>query len=223
MIESFLTIVPTYRTPEFHFSLFSKDVVEQLAEHVDRGESIVVLGPTGIGKRFVLANIRKHIEAKAWVPIRLDCDHSFIDLESQIQAIILKQLPPRQDDSYDHEKIGEVHWKEHIRNRLARGAPTRYIVFVSNVDALPTNSARRLLQDLRGLSEVGVGAKSKLSVVLSGAFDLAPLVFGINSEVYIHNQYVIQGFQKDILAECFRENASVCGIDVCEECTPILF
>ncbi len=222
MAKSNRAQVDSYRRTRFNFGVLSKDVIGQITNLVDRGDSIVLLGPKGIGKRYILASVRQHIEGKGWNCIRINCEQVMQQPELDIPKIILTQIRPTIPEEITHSLGEHPRWHDLLRSRLHKGPATRYVFFVSNVDSLPSDFARKLLQELRALCHVQ-RMRTKLSVVLSGAYDLAPLVYGLNSDFDTSNQFVVQGFDEEILQECFQANAAACGIRVCPECTSLLF
>ena len=53
--------VKCYRQTTFTYSDVSKVFIDSVAEHIGNGESVVLLGPHGIGKKLILSEVHKQL------------------------------------------------------------------------------------------------------------------------------------------------------------------
>jgi len=210
------------RTTDFHYVECCEETIQSMSDRVERAESIVILGNRGIGKQFVLSRIRKAIASDERVLLRLNCDEFVHSLKHLVDGTWDPWLEALTTESND-TGIGPFAWKAAIKQFLGGSTTKNVVLFASNIDALPSGFAREFLQHLRELTQLPQDSPSRFSVVLSGAYDLKPLVYGENSEFHISDQYILQGFSLPMMRGSFKSIAEVSGVGVVEECMTRLY
>lgn len=201
----------TTRVTRFEYLHVTPEFVKTLCNMVDNGDSAVLLGPRGIGKQIVMAQAQARLTQSGFAFVRLHCeshsDTSADDFRTHVTEAITATLPDFQPDPGN----SSASWRDPLR-RLLEAYPRRIVFLVANLDALPTPMARDLLGSLREL--IDLGGIGRCSAILSGAFELAPLVHGPNSELHVSNQFVLQGFGKEAFIEFSRKYCQASGLVV---------
>lgn len=190
----------TDRPQHFEYVRIGVEFPDKLAQLLHSGDSVVLLGPRGIGKHSVLTEVKRRIRnlnEEHVLEIQL-AQHRSTTLSGLLTSIVqslqclapLKWTPPDRPEDLP----GAV-------RRFLEKTPCHLILFASDVDELPDNVARRLLKELRILISLSQSLPGRLTVLLTGSADLAPLVYGADSEFTCAHQYVIQGFDQAVFAK----------------------
>ncbi|NLF70312.1 MAG: GAF domain-containing sensor histidine kinase [Candidatus Anammoximicrobium sp.] len=181
----------------FQYTQVSDELLHRFVELLETGDSIVLLGPRCVGKKYVLARLVERLLERGSSPIGYvrffePGLESFDDQNNatHAEANRLQLLAPDIDMVID--------W---LRRETGKQAP---ILFAANVDALPQQRAQRLLREIRNRVKDSSAGKPCLRVILTGEADLTRLVYGPDSQFNCANQFVIQGFAPDVFGPFFH-------------------
>ncbi len=194
-------ILPSAGEPVgFEYRLVTQSFYGELVDSLAGGDSVVLLGPRYIGKRYVLAHVQRLLETRQDTKIlslRLS-DRSYGTV-SDLWAEVGSQLA---------DKLGKLGWREphdpdllfdHLQCFLLT-TPCHMIALVADIDALPDHLARRFLKAIRPLASLSRDGPGQFAALLTGSVGLTPLVHGANSDFNCAHQFVIQGFARDAFA-----------------------
>jgi len=177
----------------FRYVKISSEFLDHLATLLLRRESVVLLGPRHIGKRYVLARLCERLQRVKLVPVA--CAR-FLEArlgEPQIEACFISDGLEGATGTLRPEADDVLQWCDEFLVNPS-GLAT---LLASNVDSMPFHRAREFLAGLRTRVEKKGPFRGSLAVVLTGEFDLRELVYGPNSEFNCAHQFVIQGFAED--------------------------
>lgn len=166
--------------PRFHYYNIGDKLAEELCHLVTRGESFVILGPRGAGKRYLLELLmvewRRTSRAHYYAPLGKS---EVVVSEAEVASLLAQHCQISEPiETFDD-------WRQAIReNALANGAPIT--VIASNVDGLSKELARKFLTTVRVLVQEG-----SLTVGLTGESNLVDLVYGPNSAFACADQFVV--------------------------------
>lgn len=207
--------VTSYRAARFAFEDVSSEFIHKVAFLLEQHESVVLLGPRGIGKQIVIADVHYQLTSqRSGIEfVRLRCENHFNTAEETLSIDAAEQLPHRPGAVRTISDLARS-----IRNHLAN-VPAHIVFLVSNVDLLPDSLSRRLLKMFLELTSLGSSARGQVTVLMTGAVDLGPLVFGADSEFIPRHQYVIQGLALEKFAERTAQLTRAVGLDVDQDCT----
>lgn len=194
--------VPSHRQVLFQYSKVSDDLLHQMHDLMVEGEPLAILGPRGCGKQVQMARLaamecKDHAEV-----IRIRCD----------------ELTNR----FDYRRNQLSGWADSLELRL-RTKNRRVTLLISDIDALPPAVSRQALRTLRRLKHLGQDAQGQLSVALTGSYDLAPLVYGVDSEFPITRQFVLCGYSEEAFQSFFEDSLRVSGLTASHEVSTRLF
>lgn len=215
--------VKSLRTTRFQYQEVTSEFIANVYELVAEGHSVVLLGPSGAGKQLVLAQIQERLtEEPGCFHVRLRGE-SFVGTDpDRLHGHICQGLEDSVTGFMKSDGLGAESWRLPLR-RILEEEPFRVVFLVSNVDAIPAHLARSLLKSFRELTDIGGSSTGRFSVLLTGAFDLAPLVYGADSELSVRDQYVIQGFGLDKFVEFYLSYANATGLKTDRQCAEFLF
>lgn len=190
-----------YATPNFYYLPIGDALVQSLCEHIERGESFVLLGPRGAGKRYVinLLNAALEIQNRALLVAAFG-KHSIT--ADEVEAV--KVLAAACGIAESLNSLGE--WSEAILRRSSSEAPIR--LAATNVDGLSKALASAFLTHVRTLTQ-----ERRLIVAITGESNLIDLVHGPNSAFNCVHQYVVQSLDRrhfgKLLAKWMRGSISL--------------
>jgi signal transduction histidine kinase/PAS domain-containing protein len=183
----------------------SESFVAEMGGLVAHGESLVLLGPRNIGKRYL---IHRLAEGMAPPPAHRVGMVSFLSEapdEGGIRgeaadgpAPWLARLEPRPSDV--------LRW---VDDRL--GGEGRVILFATNVDALSHSEIQEFLSGLGERVEGRGRGEGRLAVVLTGEVDLGRFVSGPRSMFAHGDRFLIQGFARAEFREFAGRYAGLLG------------
>lgn len=174
----------TVRQPKFSYETISEDFIERTVQQLRNQQSVVLLGPQGLGRHIVTEQIQRQLSA--------DSQNKFVLVRCS------KHLNKTERELCEHisEGFGErCQTLEDLPRRIRKSVatcPRNLIFLITNIDLLPNAWARSLLKSFRQLMHSGEEWAGSLTVMLTGSFDLAPLVYGVDSEFSADYQYVAQ-------------------------------
>lgn len=212
----------THRTTRFEYEKVTPELVLAVHELASAGASAVLLGPSGSGKQLVVAEIEHRLRSPECFCVRI-CGETFAETPSDRFHSAIGEMLREQIEGFPFRDGDDPEsWRQPLR-RLLEAQPVRVVFLVSNVDALPAFLARSLLKSFRELTDIGGSCAGRFSVLLTGAADLAPLVYGADSEFYVRDQYVIQGFGVEKFVEFYLAYAKAASLKTNRECGEFVF
>jgi signal transduction histidine kinase len=174
------------KVAHFQRSKIGHELVEKLGDWLLCGESLVLLGPHKIGKRYVLRVLRKRLAQEGRTRVG--------------RVSYLKGLAHHEADegagsdgaAWVSGEPGEaLRW---VDEQFAHGEGI-VTLLASNVDQQPRERLRELLGGIRQrLEGWGVPEGCRLAVVLTGEINLGLILDPAVSEFVCENQYVLSGF-----------------------------
>lgn len=185
----------TYRDTRFHYVRVTRRLIVDLSDKLEAGRSVVLLGPRRVGKQIAVAEVRRRLlkqqPGSRFIRLRLERDR--VASASALHQLLVTQL---------RDVLSEAEWPNEgsledlgrLLCDLLRREPVPLVAFVSNIDFLPDALSRQLLKIFRELTDLEASSMGRMTVLLTGATDLAPLVHGADSEFSVPDQYVIMGF-----------------------------
>jgi len=198
----------THRPARFHYGNVSYELIDDLVKHMERCESTVLFGPRAIGKQLVIAEVqRRLIQRQAGCTfIRLKMEEQKQVTTCKLLRLLVRQLAiafqsPPWKPMESFEQLAQV-----LREQLNEH-PIHLVFLVSNLDFLPDSAARQLLKMFRELTQRPGSSPGRVTVLLTGATELASLVHGVNSEFTVTDQFVIEGIAEDVFAQYFNQVA----------------
>ena len=167
-----------FGAPSFRYRKIGDAAFLEIAELIERGESTVILGPRGAGKRYLFALLRRRWRAqqRPYHSVRFD-GRDLICREEEAVALLLGACEQAFSAAHTFEEVDAL-----LRNQRRENL----LLMVSNVDGLSRDLARRFLATLRGLVQDRI-----LTAVITGESNLVDLVHGPNSEFNCSNQFVV--------------------------------
>ncbi|MCA1634366.1 MAG: GAF domain-containing protein, partial [Acidobacteria bacterium] len=171
----------------------SAELIEELAEKLLDGRSIVLLGPRYAGKRRVIRHLQDVAKKNEERTIRLRfLSESAVDSEESVRGMIERALA---ESAFDGDGPGRLALRAGHRifaplDALMSSPRSRRLVylFASNIDNLAHHVARSFLEGARERFRRG-----ELVAVLSGEQDLRNLVQSPKGEGDFAHKYVLQG------------------------------
>jgi hypothetical protein len=167
-----------FGTPSFRYRQIGDAAFLEIAELIERGESTVILGPRGAGKRYLFALLRRRWgrQQRPFHRVRFDGRDLICREEDAVDRLVggcdLTHCDARTFEQFD------TLLREQRRENL--------LLMVSNVDGLSRDLARRFLATLRGLVQDRI-----LTAIITGESNLVDLVHGPNSEFNCAHQFVV--------------------------------
>lgn len=160
----------------------SKSLVDQLCEILLRDQSVVLLGPRNVGKRYLALRLAEALEA----------------VEGRRVLSVAFLGGGWRGPAADFASV--IKW---VDARLAEG-PGPVTLIASNVDACPHVQIREFLYKLRSRIEDKDPGRpgGPLSVCLTGEVDLGDFTSGPQSPLTSHSQFIIQGFAEPEFRAC---------------------
>lgn len=184
----------------FRYTRIALSTPREFAEMLCAGESVVLLGPRYVGKRFVLSQIQEQLQGAGEHVCALRLLELELHNEQQFGATVLDELGRELAGLGWAAPTEPDKWSDSLRTFLTATACHLHLL-VSDVDALPDHLARRLLKSLRTMVAPLGYRRGTLSVLLTGSVGLSPLVHGVDSDFNCTNQFVIQGFDREAFAD----------------------
>jgi signal transduction histidine kinase/PAS domain-containing protein len=176
---------------EFRYVRISESFVTELGDLVSQGESLVLLGPRNIGKRYLIRRLVDSLAPTAAGRVGLVSFLTSIPDEEEVQANAASGTVPGLT-RLEPKPSAVLRW---VDERLGAGEG-RVTLCAANVDALPYSEIQGFLSGLRDRVEDRGSGKSRLTVVFTGEVDLGRFVAGPRSSFTCGNQFVIQGFAR---------------------------
>ena len=212
----------THRTTRFRYIRVTPEFVQDIGFVFDRGDSVVLLGPRGIGKELVMAQVQRQLRESGKSTVRFRCESFSGVSPDKFHGLVADELKKRISGFQPDSGTTADAWRFPLR-RLLESESRHVVLLVSNVDSLPAFLARNLLKAIRELTMLDNSSPGRLSVFLTGAFDLAPLVYGADSELTVRDQYVIQGFGKSKFVEFLHDYSAASGLNTNKDGSEFLF
>jgi signal transduction histidine kinase len=153
--------------PTFHYLNIDGQTVHRLYEHVLKGESAVVLGPRGVGKRYLLQAVNSARERAGLERIAVisfvagKLIHSEAEVCQSLAGISHEQVVSPTIEA----------WSDQVRTETSEGRPLR--LFLTNLESLAKRLAHQLLTAIQSLCKDG-----RLSTLVTGEGNLIDLVDG---------------------------------------------
>ncbi len=180
---------------------------DEIETHVLSARSVVILGPRFGGKRHVLREVVRRVQAREIGPLGVLKGRAAeplvsVDRLARSIAAALNFVPTTPSDA-SADQTNPFAAADWLHERT--GKPV--ILFVENVDAMPHHMARVFLEGVRRRVE----ARS-LTVLLTGEQDLRDLVHGPRSEFNCAQQFILQGYEKCEFAQTLAKFAAVLNL-----------
>ncbi len=189
----------------FYYSNIDRHTVDRLSEHVLRGDSAVVLGPRGVGKRDLLQAVNHAREQKGMerIAVAAFVAGKLIHDEAEVTRSLAKssQLQPA--------ALTIESWTDRVRAETSDGRPLR--LFLTNLEGVAKRLAHQLLTAIQSLCKQG-----RLVTLVTGEGNLIDLVDGgPNSAWSCANLYVVHahGFREFCHFVLKRIRAMGMGVD----------
>ena len=214
-----------YAQNPFRYIDVDRDFAKSLADQLGMYQSVVLLGPRYVGKRFLVARVEELLAEEGTervLSMRLldkpwASESEFWQAAADAVSGALEDLPwvPPSDPKRLLDALGTF-------LKIHR---CQVVGLFADVDGLPDHIARRLLKGIRTLATLSQDSPGHMAVLLTGSGGLAPLVHGPDSEFDCAVQYVIQGFERNMFDEWV--DASLAGfgweLESPDECHGLLF
>lgn len=195
----------------FDFVTVDRLLCDSIAEDLENGRSVVVLGAPGSGKFILKQQVRKVLEKYAHDPIA---------------EINFQHIPPIVTVSDVQERISRAA-EASGAHRVEPGAmllggldgfDRSAYVLLECVDFLANDLMRPLLQELRERA-LREEPKGKVVVLLLGEYDFRDFVYGPGSEVtnFVSSRYVTQGCDFDMFDVFLREDFTYRAVPLPDE------
>ncbi|MFM7039399.1 MAG: ATP-binding protein [Planctomycetaceae bacterium] len=193
----------TSRRPRFEFADITRSLVEQLSRQLNDPFAAVLLGPRGIGKQQLIADVLDLLSKSGPRKLlRLRCDaFPRIAAKAYLLDLVSKQMRDACGDV--SLEVRSFEQFELVICRLLASQDFQLTIVVSNLDTLPTSLARQLLILFRSLRSRETSFNGQLSILITGSADLVSLVYGADSEFTPDRQLVLSGCDQTN----FRETA----------------
>ncbi|HYH63815.1 MAG TPA: GAF domain-containing protein, partial [Urbifossiella sp.] len=187
----------------FEYTSVGAPFLQRLDDLIFRGESVVLLGPRHIGKRYVFRLLRDRLTA---VGVRVGIVR-FLQRKAD-------EGPNPNDEDIDLNAPGVDTLEPTVAAVLkwaddrAAAADGPVVFLAANIDALAHEEAREFLGGVRERTE-----RKALVAVLTGEFDLRDLVHGAKSEFNCAHQFVLRGFDEAEFAAFAGRYIDALGLD----------
>ena len=187
----------------YKYGCLGKPTIEELTRKLQARESVVLLGPQLIGKRFFLSHLIKHLKDLRYsTPVYATChpiEEAVLGGDAWIKRCNPEaiEVPPRSNEIFS--KVDE---------QLSNTGSA--LLIITNIDSLPYAQAREILIQIR--TRVEDQRKGSLSVIITGEMSLTALVYGPNSEFNCANQYVVQGLDRELFRDYARLYAKALNV-----------
>ncbi len=201
---------PSLRPSHFEAIRIGREDAARFAEILRSGENVVFLGPRYVGKSYLAWEIGSRLRSDGEAHVlhvrlaeRSGPDHSTLSPAMDFVASHLSQFgwrPP----------ANPADLLASLRDFLER-TPCHLFALVTGVDYLPDHQARQLLKAARILTSLPPSLPGRLTILLTGSVDLAPLVYGADSEFSCAHQYVVQGYDEETFSAYVDELTSAMG------------
>jgi signal transduction histidine kinase/GAF domain-containing protein len=176
---------------EFRYVRISESLAAELGELVSHGQSLLLLGPRSVGKRYLIRGLVASTALPSADRVGMVSFFKNIPEEDEVQAKLtgrkalgVTRLEPRPS--------AVLEW---VDERLSVGEG-RATLYASNVDALPQAEIQEFLSGLgERAGDRGPGER-RLTVVLTAEVDLSRVVSGPRGQLACVNPFVIRGFAR---------------------------
>lgn len=173
----------------FYYFDIGRELVSHFRDRLDRGESSVMLGPQGAGKRYVIDLVNDSLdrEGREVLPIAEFESETLLSKEEHAVSLLTSALSLPQCETFEQ-------WALLVRRKSEEDEqPIR--IAAANVDGMNKALAHQFLTHVRTL----VNQDRCLVIALTGESSLMDLVYGPNSAFQCVHQYVVHAHDH----ECF--------------------
>ena len=191
---------------EFRYERISEAIVTELGDLVSHGESLVLLGPRHIGKRYVIRRLVDSLAPTAAGRVGLVSCLTSVPDEEEVQAQASGQTVPGLT-CLEPKPSAVLSW---VDQRLST-REGRVTLCAANVNALPHTELQGFLAGLKERVEGRGPGESRLAVVLTGEVDLSRFVAGPQASFTCGTPFVIQGFARTEFLAFARRYVSLLG------------
>lgn len=196
---------------EFTYSQIGEGLIQTLIQKVDRGESVVLLGPRFGGKRSTLYQLRASLNKEDCSNVILlrFCGKNNVSNAAELDNAILRAINRAKPSPGENELVPDATPVNALKDgftqldHLYRKTAKPLILLVSNVDSIPQHLARRFLENIQARVD-----KKTLIAVMSGEYDFRDLVHGPNSPFRCSNLIVLQGYDEAEFKKFFEQYAN---------------
>jgi signal transduction histidine kinase len=176
---------------EYQYRKLGQAFYQELSELLSQGQSMVLLGPSHIGKRYAIKILSEQLaNNETVILVKLEFSRRPALTESSMVCDVIEEAVRHAvpDYSLPREDGGDL--LAPLRH-LCDVQHRSIILMATNLDSLAHHLAQRILRETRVL----VGTK-RLTALLTGEESLSLLVYGPGSEFDCTHQFVVQAFDE---------------------------
>ncbi|RBP38649.1 signal transduction histidine kinase [Roseimicrobium gellanilyticum] len=171
----------------FYYSEISSATARRISELMQRGESVMILGPRGVGKRYLL-DLVDEIFAEKGMDLPTHAKFSSSEV-SFLESDVARSLANASEVDLEGEPSIE-HWAEKVQTRYTAQSPLR--IYISNLDGLSKRLAHHLLSSIQKLVKAHV-----LVTVVTGEGNVIDLVDGSPTSAWsCTHQFVVHAHDR---------------------------
>ena len=186
----------------FQYVRVGRKLITDICERVRRGASSVILGHPFAGKGYLCDLILRDLDLELTGRlVRLNFGHgATVSTEREFRDRVANAV----------QAVGghEIRTDGTLLDPIDRLPHPMPVLVVQNLDSVTHDVGRVFLQEVRPRVE-----DDRLTVILTGEYNLRELVHGPNSEFEQAAQYVLQGFELDEFSELLREFSNAYGVE----------